>query len=197
MRRLRGDFEGAVDAFAGGYDAYREAARVRLNGLFDASDYPDARDIRGRFTFGVRVLPMPDARDFRVDISDAQAAAIRSDIEAATREALEVAMRDAWSRIVDVCGRMVERLNAYKPAANGTKAEGIFRDSLVENVRDLVSVLPGFNLTGDAFLSDVIGRMERDLCQTSADVLRDSAPARRETAAAAAQILADVSAYLA
>jgi hypothetical protein len=197
MRRLRNQFETAVSAFVSAYPAYVQDAQQRLNGLFDPTDYPDVRDIESRFSFATRVLPMPDASDFRVDISDATAAAIRADIEASTREALEAAMRDAWDRIARVVGHMVERLRAYKPATPTGKAEGTFHASLVENVRELVDVLPSFNLTADPFLASVTDRMARELCSYDATALREDAAARTETADAAAAILADVSAYLA
>ena len=117
-------------------------------------------------------------------------------LKSATREALETAMRDAWQRISDAVARMVERLNAYKPGANGSRAEGIFRDSLVENIRELCAVLPSFNLTNDPQLAAVTDRMERELCAHGADDLRDSEVLRQDTAKAAESILADVAAYL-
>jgi hypothetical protein len=155
-------------------------------------------ELRERFSLRVRTLPMPDASDFRVDIADAQARMIRDEIERDSRAALETAMGDAWKRVADVCSRMVERLQAYKPAAaSGERASGIFRDSLVENVRDLVSVLPSFNLTNDPTLAVITSRLESDLCSHSAEELRDDSRLRDETARAAQSILDDVSAYLA
>ena len=197
MRRLRVDFETAVATFVDAYPAFVAAAQSRLGKLYNPADYPAASEIRDRFTFAVRVLPMPDARDFRVELADSQAADVRAAIEASTREALETAMADAWRRITETVGRMAEKLRGYKPATMTDKAEGVFRDSLVQNVRDLVGVLPSFNLTADPVLADIIARMERDLCGEDAAVLRDEDEIRAETARAAESILADVSAYLA
>lgn len=197
MRRIRHDFEGAVEEFISGYPTFVEAARVRLGTMFDANDYPDVSEIRARFTFNVRVLPMPDASDFRVELATSQAEEIRAEIQATQKAALEGAMADAWRRISETVGRMAERLSAYKPATVTAKGENAFRDSLVVNVRELVAVLPAFNLTADPILADIIARMERDLCGADADRLRSDTAARKETAAAAAAILADVSAYMA
>ncbi len=197
MRDLRLKLEAAVTAFVAAYPTHVDAARVRLNGMFVESDYPAASEIADKFGFQTRILPMPAASDFRVTLADDQAAAIRAEITESTHEAVNVAMRDAWSRVTDVVGRMVDRLNAYKPATTTTKAEGVFRDSLVENIRELVGILPSFNLTGDAFLTGIVARMESELCTVPADTLRNDEGARREAAAAAAAILADVSQYLA
>jgi len=198
MRGLRADFEAAVDRFCEAYPSYVTDAQQRLGTLYDAQDYPHVSQIRRRFDFGIRILPMPDASDFRAGLSDHQAAEIRAEIEATTRAALEGAMRDAWDRIAETVGRMVERLNAYKPAPGvGARAEGVFRDSLVENVRDLVAVLPSFNLTGDAFLTALTARMEEQLCAFDACELREDEALRKSTADAAQAILADMADYLA
>lgn len=197
MKRHRSEFESAVESFVRSYPDHIAAARVRLNGMFDPADYPDPADIRSRFTLKTRVLPVPDAADFRVDMADAQAAEIRAAIEESTREALATAVRDVWGRIADVVGRMAERLAEYRPAAGGRKAEGIFRDSLVENVRELAAILPALNLTNDAALSGISNRIERELCRHDADALRESDVLRRDVAESAAAILSDVSAFLA
>lgn len=197
MARIRDEFLAAVDSFVSAYPSYVADARVRLNGMFNAADYPEPAEIRDRFGFDVRVFPVPDARDFRVQIGDAAADAIREEVERCTREALESAMRDAWQRVAESVGRMAERLRAYKPGADGSRAEGIFRDSLVENVRDLAGILPGLNLTGNPDLARVAERMARELAAHDAADLRESDVLRKATAESAESILADVAAYMA
>lgn len=198
MSKARQEWESAVESFCTVYPSLVDSAPARLGDLFNASEFPSVGEVRERFSMRIRTLPMPDSKDFRVDMSEAQARQIRSEIEANAKEALDTAMRDAWQRVSDVCARMVERLNAYKPAAfKGEKTEGRFTDSLVENVRDLVSVLPSFNLTNDPALSDIAGRMKAELCTFEAQELRDDSRLREQTAKAAESILADVSAFLA
>lgn len=198
MREARAEFEAAADEFAAAYPALVAAAPGRLGDLFNPADFPDVQEVRSRFSVRVRTLPMPDAADFRVDMSEAQARSIRAQIEQEAQAALDCAMRDAWQRIADVCGRMVDRLQAFKPATRkGEKTEGIFRDSLVENIRELVQVLPAFNLTNSPDLERITRRMQDELCKADAADLRDDSELRATTAAAAQSILDDVSAFLA
>ena len=198
MRDIRLQFETAVADFIANYDGFVQDARARLNGMFDADEYPSAADIAGKFSFATRILPMPDAADFRVDLGDAAADAIRADMRRDMESAIADAQRDVWSRIATVVTHMVEKLNGYAPAARpGDKVAGIFRDSLVQNVRDLVAILPALNLTSDPHLSQVIDRLDRDLCAHDADALRDDDSLRQETADRAAAILADVADFLA
>jgi hypothetical protein len=198
LAKLKGEFAAAVDKFCDSYPDFVQDARLRLNGLFAESDYPKAEQIKARFSFDIGILPCPTASDFRVDIADAQAAAIRADIEARTAKALSDAMRDIWQRVAERVGHMVEKLRAFKPGTgNGNRAENVFRDSLVANVQELVDLLPSLNITNDSALSAIADRMRRELCQESPDALRDNTQARETVATAAEQILADVSEYLA
>lgn len=200
LRQARERFESAVAEFVANYPSFVEQARLDLNGMFDASDYPDAAKIAAAFDFGTRVYAMPDSSvssDIRIAIGDQQADDIRKATEAASAEALQGAMRDAWQRIAKVVGAMVERLNAYKPAAGkGERTEGNFHASLVTNIRDLVSVLPCFNLQQLPELDAITARMEQELCAHDADELKDSMQLREATARAAASIMDQVSGYV-
>ena len=198
MRTHREAFESAVSTFIDAYPSLVEQARKDLNGLFSAEDYPDPGEIARRFSFATRLYPVPSAADWRVDLSDEQAETLRADVEHATKEALQLATRDAWERIADVVGRMAERLAGYKPAkAKGEKSEGVFRDSLVSNVRDLVTLLPVLNISQNPRMAAICERMELDLCEWDADALRDNDNARASTAKAAQAILDEVSSFLA
>jgi hypothetical protein len=193
MRDLKARFDAAADAFENNYQALVDDAKQSLGKMFDKDDYPPQDQIRGRFKFNVSILPCPDADDFRVRIAQDQMDDIRADVEQRLADALEAAHRDTVDRIVSTVGHMAERLRKFKPAEkDGDRTEGVFRDSLVENVRDLARVLPAFNLTGNNRIADVAARIEQQLCGADAQTLREDEVLRSETANAAESILSDV-----
>lgn len=197
IRAQRSKFETAVDEFIRDYPGHVLAARARLNGMFKDEDYPTAEQLRMKFALECSVLPVPTSDDFRVTMSEAQAAHIRADIERQVSEATTLAVKDVYRRVADVSGRMVERLNAYKPAAKkGDRSEGVFRDSLVENVRDLIAILPALNITGDPALTSMAEKLA-PLAEWDASVLREDEGKRKDVAATAEEILAQVSGFLA
>ena len=46
-----------------------EEARVRLGGLFRSEDYPAPEELPSKFSFETKVMPLPDAGDFRVSLT--------------------------------------------------------------------------------------------------------------------------------
>lgn len=197
IRSQTAKYDRAVDEFIAAYPAYVTDACQRLGSMFNPEDYPDAERLRGKFAVECKVMPVPSSDDFRVDMSDAQAERIRADIEQQVADATSAAVKDVYRRVADVTGRMVERLNAYKPAARpGDRAEGIFRDSLVENVRDLIGILPALNIVGDPELAAMADKL-RPLAEHDASELRDDPAVRKSVAAEAQAILDSVEGFLA
>jgi hypothetical protein len=200
MRVKRAEYIAAVQKFAEGYPQMVEAAKSRLGNMYNAADYPEPcamsiykwkENPAGKFLFDVKIFPCPDAADFRVDISAEHAEDIRQEMEQRMRDALEHAMDEPIYRIIETVGHMVDRLSAYKPAKPGTgkRTEGTFRDSLVDNVRKLVDLLPAFNLSGSKALDELTARMRAELCTNDAETLRTDAKARDNTKKAAKAIL--------
>src|SRR5207302_7648965 len=56
--------------FAAQIDQLVIESRSRLGGLFRAEDYPTSKEIRDKFGFDNKVMPLPDADDFRVSLGD-------------------------------------------------------------------------------------------------------------------------------
>lgn len=197
IRDIKADFHRAADAFTSEYPAYVEDSKVRLGKLFRAADYPDPAHIRETFEFDSKILPCPDADDFRVDLAEEHAADIRADVEVRLKQALEDAIRDSLDRVIETVGHMATKLRTYRPARDlGDRTEGAFRNSLVDNVRELARLLPAFNLTGDPILTGISDRITAELCSFDAEDLRADQITRDLIAARAESILGQVQAFM-
>lgn len=197
FRKQKSAFDQEVNKFLTSYDNEVNETQSRLGSLFNPADYPPASVIAQKFDMNMLVWNVPAGDDFRVNIAEAQIESIRTEIEASVNEATNRAITDIYNRVSTVLERMVERLTKYQPASGpGEKPEGIFRDSLVENVRDLVGIMPTLNITGDPAL-DVIAKELKSLTQHDAETLRADAQARSDTANAAKSILESVNSFIA
>jgi hypothetical protein len=196
MRQCRLVMEENVGSFIEGYGDYKKQAKEELGKMFRADDYPTAEEAKAKFNFDVEPRPLPSAADFRAKVSDAEAKAIAKDIERRQKQRLDEAMKDVWERIADVTGKMAEKLSGYKES-NGLKgAEGIFKSSLVDNVRSLCDILPSLNINDDPDMKSLHKQMVSSLIEFDADELKTDIKKRQKTAKAAKQIHAKVSRYL-
>lgn len=196
MRRYSDAFGAAIDELCEEttYDALVADARVRLNGLFNPADYPTLRQLRARFGFDMRVLPVPSGADFRVQLGDAETAAIQSHIEQTVRASIDAAMADVWSRIRTALSHLSTSLNEYQVTDDGVQHP--FRDSVIGNIRSLVAILPSLNITGDPDLDAITAEIAQSIAPCEPDSLRECTSFRADTARRADEILAKMEAFV-
>jgi len=194
MRTLSNRFTPAVDALAQQFSQLVEEAKVRLGGLFRLADYPAPDELRSKFSFETKVMPLPDAADFRVALGDEEKERIKRQITAAVEASLQVASRELWQRLYEAVDHLAERLQAYKVTEEGV--EHPFRDSVVTNLVKLVDVLPKLNVTGDPELEQLAAQVRASLLVDPQE-LRKSEGVRTETARNASAIASRMSAYMA
>jgi len=187
MRELKDAHEIAVRSFIANYDAYREDSAVRLGKMFNPDDYPGKSEIERKFGFGTDIDPVPTAEDFRVDISSKDSSRIKKELEDRVNERVLEATKDLYLRLNEVIGKFAEKL--------GDKT-AVFRDSLVENVIELVNLLPRLNVANDANLEKLCKETEKKLCTLAPDTLRNDEAVREKAAGDANDILKKMSAYL-
>jgi hypothetical protein len=193
MRTLSNRFAGAVDTLARQFLTLVDQAKTRLGGLFREEDYPACNELAAKFSFETKVMPLPDAGDFRVALGDEEKDRIKRQITAAVEASLQVGSRELWQRLYEAVSHMAERLTAYKVTGEGV--EHPFRDSIVTNLVKLVDVLPKLNVTNDP-------ELERLTCQVHASLLvdpkelRQSESVRAETAKTAAEIAQHMASYM-
>jgi len=193
MRQLSNQFTPAIDTLTQQFGQLVEEARVRLGGLFRPEDYPAPEELRSKFSFETKVMPLPDAGDFRVTLGDDEKERIKRQITAAVEASLQVASRELWQRLYEAVSHLAERLQAYKVTGDGI--EHPFRDSVVTNLVKLVDVLPKLNVTGDPELEHLAAQARSSLLVDPQE-LRKSESVRTETAKAAAAISARMAGYM-
>ena len=196
MRMNRLKVEAGADQLVQQWASVINEARSRLGTMFDLEDYPVAEVIRKKFYVDVEIKPVPEAGDFRAELSDQSVKAITKDIEKRIDRRLELALNDVFQRIIDVTGHMVGRLRAYKPVEEG-RAENTFKDSLVYNCKELAEMLPALNITHDTRLDELQAKLLADLTEHSPEILRDNDRLRDQTALKAEKLLKKVQGYLA
>lgn len=191
-REYKAQWDAAVEAFINVYPTLVAQAQLHLNTLFNTNDYPSVSDVRGRFNVRMNTYPLPNTEDFRIvdGIPADEAEKLRVAAAEGLESCLQSAINDVWKRMHSVVSAMQARLDV----PIGEKG-GKFHDSLVDNVSELVTLMPRLNLLNDPEITTMSNALQQ-LTKYPAETLRLSPEARSVTAERAAELIARMSGYV-
>jgi hypothetical protein len=185
FRKEKGEWQVLVQEF---YDDYEQdildAQRI-LGSLYSAADYPTGDNLRVKFSMDMAVFPVPSS-DFRVAIGSEELSRIQQDVERRVKDAEQAALKDVWTRLYDRVKHMAEKLADPK---------AIFRDSMLENTREICALLPRLNFSDDPNLEAMRQQVEASLIKHP-EALRNDPDLRRDTAAEAKAIMDKMSVFM-
>lgn len=186
FRKEKYEWQMVVNSFLSEYMRLKTHARVSLNTLYNEADYPLQDEVASKFDMDMSIMPVPDG-DFRVDVAEEELARITADVERRVVDASQNAMKEAWTRLHNRVQHMAEKLDDPK---------AVFRDTLVENTREICSVLSRLNFTDDPNLEAMRQEVEQSLTKHHPDALRNDPDLRRDKAAEAKAIMAKMGAFM-
>lgn len=169
MTEYQNEFYTMLDKFLGVYDWAVIQAETTLGDMFNKNDYPTADTLRGKFNWRLSYIPMPDAGDFRVDIGNEQADAIREQCA----EYYSTMFHQAIQEIAEPLKNMSERLDY----SNGEDKK-VFRDTLVSNVVTAIDLL---GVTTDPKFVKIKQELDHAFTGITPDALREDPYLRRTT----------------
>lgn len=162
----------AVDEFLQDYPNLRTQALANLGDLANESDYPHADQLRSKFSFRLSFSPVPTSfGDDRTGLQPEQVKALEAHYQANASRQVGDALMSAWSRLRENLQHYSDRL---REKDDGSGKMQIFRDSMVENLRETCALLRDLNVFDDEGLDRMRLRVERDIAGFDADDLRDN-----------------------
>ena len=173
MGKLKRDAEAQLDGFIHEYPDLVTQAQANLAGLARAEDYPTQDQVRAAFKLSFDFTPIPAADAFQ-NLPDDVLTQLGKRLQRRQEHAARLAQGAMWERVKDTVSHLRDRL---------VDENQIFKASSVESVRELITLLPGFNTTGDdrvdAIVADIRGMLEginaediRKHANTRQDVVR-------------------------
>lgn len=189
MRRMIQAANDSADLLAKDWDRLVQDDLQRLGSLGNPKDYPSADELRASFDATIRFFPIPSSNDFRIAVSEED----KADMERAIREAEAAVRKHLMEEMLGPVKKFVEKMSV--PIGS----EGaIFRDSLVENLQDVVDRLPRLNINNDPDVSQTIEDIQAIVSQygRNPDVLRESPITRARAHAEMAKVASKMSAFM-
>ncbi len=185
MRMLKEQYVEAVEEFILRYPKLVEKACDRLGKLFKPDVYPDASELRSKFYWSINVFPLPDSKDFRVELQDKEIEKAKAQIETEVDRRMEIAMQDLWKRLYDTVSKAAESLS---------DPDKKFRNSLIENLVSVCDILPKLNIMEDPKLDEMKEIVMDKVANESAEVLRRDPKKRSKSAKEARKLVKEMDA---
>ena len=170
------------------YEDNIDQARLDLGKLFRIEDYPSQEALQGKFGIRYRITPVPDADHFMAKLASDDTDRVKRDIEHQIEERLHDAVGDLYRRLGEAVERVGERLRE-----DGEGKPLVFRDSMIENIRGLVDVVPRLNIFGDDTLARLCEQVKEKIAGVEPDSLR---PSRNFDPVARARVKRDADALM-
>lgn len=188
IREKKAIFQTKVDEFLDIYPKLMESVerKQRLGSLCQTHIIPSVEELRHRFRIYTDILPIPTTRDFRVDLADGAVRDIKIEIERNIEAKLKAAQADLWKRLSKLVGHVHECLD---------DPDKRFRDSLMDNLKDFLVMIPNMNIIGDTDLEWMRQECIDKLAGLSPSDLRDDHAARKKAAKSTKDVLDLISDY--
>ncbi len=178
-----------VNRFIRSYSSLINEAAQELGDMFNSEDYPDPMELKGKFSLGVKFVPVSDSNKFSdLGFDDTSTDRLR----AAAIEAENKLLKEATENLFERVKLRVQMLaNRFKDPL--TKR---YHQSLVDGLEVLVDTLPSLNITGDPGLSNVIDDVRQMIASFDFDEAKEKPEVREDVAAQCDAILAKIGAFL-
>lgn len=194
LHALDQEFRQLVDEFIDEYPVLRAEAVKNLGDMGDDSDYPQPDQVRQKFKVSITFSPVPVSfGDVRTGMSAEQAQAWQSVFENKVRDQTNRALRAAYERLRENLSKYVDRL---KPREDDPGRVQIFRDSMVESLRETCDLLDSLNVFDDAELRQINRHVRSGIAAHDPDTLRGSVEVATLVQREAADVLQRMEAFL-
>jgi len=158
----------ALETFIPLYPQMIVDAQPNLGGMFEKADYPSADEIRSKFRIYKDFEPIPDGTCFR-GLPKGMLDRLSTHLQVRQQTQLQQAQQAMWTEAKDRIAHLVDRL-----ADTDTK----FKEASIRAVRELVGLLPGWNIGKDSRVDEIASDIEDMLAGVEAVDLRNDKTVR-------------------
>jgi len=173
----------AESDFGSKFDFWIAEARKMHAKTFVDSDYPRSWEaMKSEFQIHIEHSPVPRAEEFALKgIAAKQVSEMRAEMESRVNKNVEEAMQNTWFELLAPVQDLAAKL--------ANKDAKIYRDSLIDNLTDIVNRIPALNLTGDNRLTRAAATIKERLASVNIETLKESVDARTAAGKSAQEII--------
>jgi hypothetical protein len=168
----------ALDAFIHVYPDRVQRAKANLGGMADL-EYPTPEWVKAQFRVSMDFEPIPSGSAFR-GLPEHFIGKLASNLKAKQDRMIGSATAAMWEQVHERVAHVVDRLG---------DPENKFKGSTIESVRELIELIPGWDVTADPRAAEITEDIKRMLSGVDAKALRDNVTMRQDVAEQAAGVV--------
>ena len=170
-----------LESFLADYPDLVRQAKANL-GLLADQFYPSVDEVKSAFRIHFDFEPIPESANFR-GLDDHTMERLSRAMQNKQTRMIDAAQKYAWSEVRERLTYMADKL---------ADPEARFHKSTIDKVRELATLLPGWNLTGSEQMIEATGYIDALLHGVTPDELRDNADTRTTVVNQARAIIAQL-----
>ncbi len=178
MTQRRSAAMAALDAFVDDYPDAIMRARKRLGKLAPA-EYPSEDFVRRAFRVSFEWEPIPSGAAFK-NLPDNILGKLANTLEKRQTAMIEASQTAMWKEV---------RKRMQKLAEKTAEPDARFKLTTVENARELIELMPGWNISQHPAVAEIVEDIEHMLRGIDADGIRKDAGARADIAVQASKVV--------
>lgn len=173
LRKATDEYDSEVEKFIKAYPDILQRNQKRLGNLNNTAKFPTITEVHSKFGHYTDIFPLPNAKDFRVSLSDADVQGIRENMESSINAKIGNAMASIWQELAELVSKIESTLS---------EPDRIFRNTLIDNLKDFCTMIPKLNIVQDTKLEDMRKELADKLANLHPTTLRDNPDVRKQAA---------------
>lgn len=188
LEPIQESFKESVEDLLTRYDTLASDYKNRVKDLAEEVPFPSREELSENFTFKLIEMPITDPSKLRLNhLSEEELTDLRDRVGSDIHEKVAGGIREITFRLLDQVGKIKTQ------CAKGEDAR--FFQSLTKNLEKELDVLPSLNVTNDAEIDRLIGRVRKELAQIDVKDLKVNGQVRTKVEKTAAAVMKDLKGY--
>ena len=171
---------------------YQEAvfvkAKASLGDLWDENDYLSFDEFAAKWSIQIDYFPVPNSGHFVIEANKKLLAEVRKNLVGSISDRYGNISKDLWKRLAEAVKTIVDRLSADRMRFQEDKA-------VMSGLRDLISLLPVLNISGDKALTETLGEVNLKVASISDTDLQND-KTKTKVAKVAEKLLEQINTYI-
>ena len=158
--------------------------------------WPTEEELRSKFYLDIEENGIPNDVDFDFSgIAKEHRERYEREVRETHEKKIRGVIRHCSEQVEKRLSSVVEKMADYKPKDGNIKAQGVFRDSLIGNIKEIAGMLEHWNITKDPEVDSVRRRLLLEIGTVDPKSLREDPHLRKRVKRSAEDLLSRVGSF--